>query len=169
VSLVRASVTDAVVSMFQDSTRLIGLTVVAFYMDWVLALCAVCLFPIAGLPIRYFSTALRQNSRRQQEAVGRLNAYLHENVQGNRVVKAFGQERYEQKRLADASERLFVLFLRGSRIRSLPIHRDPRRHRGRGHRLVRRHERHRRHADAGRVPGLRDHALPPLRARSSGW
>jgi len=121
VSLVRASVTDAVVSIFQDSTRLVGLTVVAFYMDWVLALCAVCLFPIAGLPIRYFSAALRQNSRRQQEAVGRLNAYLHENVQGNRVVKAFGQERYEQKRLADASERLFVLFLRGSRIRSLPI------------------------------------------------
>jgi subfamily B ATP-binding cassette protein MsbA len=121
VSLVRASVTDAVVSMFQDSTRLIGLTAVAVYMDWVLALCAVCLFPIAAIPLRYFSSALRQNSRRQQEAVGRLNALLHENVQGNRVVKAFGQEEYEQKRLEAADERLFQLFLRGSRIRSLPI------------------------------------------------
>jgi subfamily B ATP-binding cassette protein MsbA len=121
VSLVRASVTDAVVSMFQDSTRLIGLTAVAVYMDWVLALCAVCLFPIAAIPLRYFSAALRQNSRRQQEAVGRLNALLHENVQGNRVVKAFGQEEYEQKRLEAADERLFQLFLRGSRIRSLPI------------------------------------------------
>jgi subfamily B ATP-binding cassette protein MsbA len=121
VSLVRASVTDAVVSIFQDSTRLIVLTAVAFYMDWVLALCAVCLFPVAAIPLRYFSAALRQNSKRQQEAVGRLNALLHENVQGNRVVKAFGQEAYEQKRLEAANERLFYLFLRGSRIRSLPI------------------------------------------------
>ncbi len=121
VSLVRASVTDAVVSMFQDSTRLVGLTVVAVYMDWVLALGAVCLFPIAAIPMRYFSTALRQNSRRQQEAVGRLNALLHENVQGNRVVKAFGQEAYEQRRLEAADERLFQLFLRGSRLRALPV------------------------------------------------
>jgi ABC-type multidrug transport system fused ATPase/permease subunit len=121
VSLVRASVTDAVVSMFQDSTRLVGLTAVAVYMDWVLAVCAVCLFPVAAIPLRYFSSALRQNSRRQQEAVGRLNALLHENVQGNRVVKAFGQEAYEQRRLEAADERLFQLFLRGSRIRSLPI------------------------------------------------
>ena len=100
-----ASVTDAVVSIFQDSTRLIGLTAVAIYMDWVLALCAVCLFPIAAIPIRYFSSALRQNSRRQQEAVGRLNALLHENVQGNRVVKAFGQEalRAEAPRATPAS------------------------------------------------------------------
>jgi subfamily B ATP-binding cassette protein MsbA len=121
VALVRASVTDAVVSIFQDTTRLIGLTAVAVYMDWVLALGAVCLFPVAAIPLRYFSSALRLNSRRQQEAVGRLNALLHENVQGNRVVKAFGQEAYEQRRLAGASERLFELFLRGSRIRSLPI------------------------------------------------
>jgi subfamily B ATP-binding cassette protein MsbA len=121
VSLVRSSVTDAVVSLFQDSTRLVGLTMVAVYMDWVLALCAVCLFPIAAFPLRYFSSALRQNSRRQQEALARLNALLHENVQGNRVVKAFGQEGYEQRRLAAANERLFQLFLRGSRIRSLPI------------------------------------------------
>ena len=30
-----------------------------------------------------------QAARKQQEATGRLNAMLHENVQGNRVVKVF--------------------------------------------------------------------------------
>jgi len=55
-------------------------------MDWILALLAICLFPVAGLPLRYFSGQLRLTSRRQQESIGYLNALLHENIQGNRVV-----------------------------------------------------------------------------------
>ena len=121
VTLVRATVTDALTSLFQDITRLLGLVAVAIYMDWVLALLAVCLFPVAALPIRYFSWQLRQTSRRQQEAIGRLNALLHENAQGNRVVKAFGQERYEEQRFNEHNERLFHIVLRASVIRSLPI------------------------------------------------
>jgi subfamily B ATP-binding cassette protein MsbA len=121
VTLVRNAVTDAVKSIFQDSTTLIVLCVVAVYMDWVLALMGLLLFPVAGLPLRYFSTQLRLTSRRQQEATGRLNAMLHENVQGNRVVKVFGQEAFEADRLRDQDERIFHLFMRASRIRSLPI------------------------------------------------
>jgi subfamily B ATP-binding cassette protein MsbA len=121
VALVRAAVTDAVTSVFQDVTRLVGLAVAAVYLDAALALLAICVFPIAGLPLRYFSSQLRQISRRQQDAVGRLNAVLHENVQGNRVVKAFGQEAYEQRRLREHSERVFRIFMRASVIRSLPI------------------------------------------------
>src|SRR5262249_61904728 len=40
---------------------------------------------------------------------------------GNRVVKAFGQERYEERRFNDHSERLFRIVLQASIIRSLPI------------------------------------------------
>jgi subfamily B ATP-binding cassette protein MsbA len=121
VNLVRGTVTDALTSIFEDATRLLGLLAVAIYMDWVLALLALCLFPVAGLPLRYFSRQLRQTSRRQQEGVGRLNALLHENVQGNRVVKAFGQEGYEQRRFAEQNERLFDIFMRASVIRALPL------------------------------------------------
>jgi subfamily B ATP-binding cassette protein MsbA len=121
VSLVRGAVTDAVTSIFKDVTRLGGLTAVAFYMDWVLALLALACFPVASLPLRHFSQQLRKTSRRQQESVGRLNALLHENIQGNRVVKAFGQEGYEQGRFAEQNERLFQLAMRAARIRALPI------------------------------------------------
>jgi subfamily B ATP-binding cassette protein MsbA len=121
VILVRGTVTDAIKSIFQDTTTLIGLVAVAVYMDWVLALLAVTLFPIAALPIRVFSKQLRQNSRRQQEATGRLNGMLHENVQGNRVVKAFGQEHYEESRFHAQDEKIFELYMRASRLRSLPV------------------------------------------------
>jgi subfamily B ATP-binding cassette protein MsbA len=121
VTLVRNAVTEAVKSVFQDTTTLVGLVIVAIYLDWVLALLGLLLFPLAALPIRYFSTQLRLTSRKQQEATGRLNAMLHENVQGNRVVKAFGQEAFEAGRLRAQDERIFQLFMRASRMRSLPV------------------------------------------------
>jgi ATP-binding cassette, subfamily B, bacterial MsbA len=121
VTLVRGSVTDAVRSIFQDTTTLIGLVAAAFVMDWVLALLAMGVFPVAAVPLRAFSKQQRQNSRRQQEAAARLNAMLHENVQGNRVVKLFGQEQYEAGRLHDLDEKIFRLFLRSSRVRQIPV------------------------------------------------
>ncbi len=121
VTLVRSSVTDAVRSIFQDTTTLIGLVVAAFWMDWVLALLAMTVFPLAAIPLRVFSKQQRQNSRRQQEAAARLNAMLHENVQGNRVVKLFGQEGYEAERLREQDEKIFKLFMRSSRVRQIPV------------------------------------------------
>ena len=121
VTLMRSSVTDAVRSLFQDTTSLIGLVSVAFYMDWVLALIAVVLFPLAAFPLRIFSKQLRQNSRQQQEATARLTSMLHENVQGNRVVKLFGQEGHEAERFHAQDENIFRLFMRSSRVRSLPL------------------------------------------------
>ncbi len=120
-TLVRSSVTDAVRSLFQDTTTLIGLTLAALWLDWVLAALAVLIFPIAALPIRALSVRIRQNSRRQQEATGRLNSLLHEIIQGSRVVKAFAQEEQEATRLRRQNELIFRLFLRASRLRALPV------------------------------------------------
>ena len=121
VGIVRGAVTDAVTSIFQEFPTLVGLTVTVFYLDWVLALLAICLFPAAALPIRYLSLQLRQTTRRMQDGIGRLNALLHENVQGNRVVKAFGQEGYEQRRFGEHNERLLRIYMRTSVLRALPI------------------------------------------------
>src|SRR5262245_26747009 len=64
VTLARALVTDAVTSIFEDAARLLFLVVGAIWLDWTLALVAVCLFPAAALPIRYVSKQLRQTGRR---------------------------------------------------------------------------------------------------------
>ena len=120
-SLVNAMITDVVTSIFQDSTRLIGLAGAAVYMDWRLALLAVVVFPSAVLPLRAISKQLRKMSRRRQERMGQLNAMLHENVQGNRVVKAFSGEEFETERLREQSESLFRISMRASLVRGIPI------------------------------------------------
>ena len=119
--LVRQALTDAVKSIFKDTTTLIGLMIVAVYMDPVLALLGLIALPVTAVPIRLLSTRLRQQTRRQQQEVGRLNAMLHENVQGNRVVKVFSKEAYESRRLGKQAELVFRIFMRTSRLRSFPV------------------------------------------------
>jgi ATP-binding cassette, subfamily B, bacterial MsbA len=121
VVLVRGTVSDALKSLFKDTTSLIGLIGVALYLDWVLALLGALAIPVAVLPIRALSKAMRQNSRIHQQAAGRLNAMLHENVQGNRVVKVFGREEYETARFRDHTEYIFRIFMHSVFIRALPV------------------------------------------------
>jgi subfamily B ATP-binding cassette protein MsbA len=121
VVLIRGTVSDALKSLFKDTTSLIGLTVVALYLDWMLALLGAMAIPVAAIPIRKLSKALRQNSKIHQQAAGRLNSMLHENVQGNRVVKLFGREAHETERFRRFTEYIFGIFMHSVYIRALPV------------------------------------------------
>ncbi len=118
VALVRAALTDAVASLLKDATSLVILIGVAFFQDWFLALIAFVVFPASVLPILRLSQRMRRLSRRGQVSMGALTALLQESIQGNRVVKAFGMEAYEAGRSREENERLFALYMKGTRIRA---------------------------------------------------
>lgn len=119
VAMVRGALTDGVASLLKDSSSLLVLIGVAFYQDWFLALIAFVVFPASVLPVINMSKRLRKFARRGQESMGNLTMLLQESVQGNRVVKAFGMEAYEQRRFDEENQRLFRLFMKGTRIRAL--------------------------------------------------
>jgi len=119
VAMVRNALTDGVASMLKDSTSLLVLIGVAFYQDWFLALIAFVVFPASVLPVIRMSQGLRKFAKRGQESMGSLTMLLQESVQGNRVVKAFGMEAYEQRRFDEENQRLFGLYMKGTRIRAL--------------------------------------------------
>ena len=50
--------------------------------------------------------------------MGNMTMLLQETIQGNRVVKAFGMEDYEKQRFGEENERLFRLYMKGTRIRA---------------------------------------------------
>jgi ATP-binding cassette, subfamily B, bacterial MsbA len=118
VALVRSALTDAVASVMKDATSLLVLIVVAFFMDWVLALIAFIAFPLTVLPILRLSRRLRKFTRRGQVTLGNLATLLQETIQGNRVVKAFGMEDYEIRRFDAESERLLRLYMKAARIKA---------------------------------------------------
>jgi subfamily B ATP-binding cassette protein MsbA len=121
VTLIRAAVTDAVASGVRDIATLCALVGVAIYTDPQLAFLAFLLIPVSAVPIALLSRLLRKVARERQTKVGRLNALLHETIQGNRVVKAFGMEDYERRRFAAEGWGLLRLHMRTTMIRNVPI------------------------------------------------
>ncbi|MBP1684504.1 MAG: phospholipid-lipopolysaccharide transporter [Deltaproteobacteria bacterium] len=118
VSLVRAALTDAAASVLKDASSLLILVGVAFYQDWILSLIAFVIFPASVLPIIRLSKRLRAFSKKGQVSMGNMTMLLQETIQGNRVVKAFGMEVYEQQRFAEENSRLFRLYMHATRIRA---------------------------------------------------
>ncbi len=119
VAQLRNALTDATVSLLRDTTSLVILVCVAFYMDWVLAIIGFIVFPLSVLPVLRLSQRLRRYSRRGQATLGTLTALLQETIQGNRIVKAFGMEEYERGRFGAENRRLFGLYMKASRAKAL--------------------------------------------------
>ncbi|MEW6273213.1 MAG: ABC transporter transmembrane domain-containing protein [Thermodesulfobacteriota bacterium] len=119
VAQLRNSLTDASVALLRDSTSLVVMVTVAFWMDWVLALIGFVVFPLSVMPVLRLSQRLRRYSRRGQATLGTLTALLQETIQGNRIVKAFGMEEYERTRFAAENRRLFGLYMKASRAKAL--------------------------------------------------
>jgi ATP-binding cassette, subfamily B, bacterial MsbA len=118
-ALLRSVLTDAIASFISDATSLIALVVVAFLKDWVLASIAFVVFPASVLPVMRLSKKMKRLSRRGQISTGALTVLLQESIQGNRIVKAFGMEPYENKRFMEENWRLFKQSQRASRLKSI--------------------------------------------------
>ena len=119
VQLLRFAITDALASFMKDSVSLIALVVVAFMKDWVLASLSFVVFPAAVLPIIRLSRKIKRFTRRGQVSTGALTARLQESIQGNRIVKAFGMEKYEDEKFQRENWRLFKQSLRASRVKAI--------------------------------------------------
>jgi len=119
VQLVRYSITDALASFLKDATSLVVLIIVAFLKDWVLASIAFFVFPASVLPIMRLSRRIKRFTRRGQISTGALTSLLQESIQGNRIVKAFGMEAYEDQRFVQENWKLFKQSLRASRIKAI--------------------------------------------------
>jgi ATP-binding cassette, subfamily B, bacterial MsbA len=119
VNLVRYAITDASTSFMKDSVSLAVLIVVAFLKDWVLASIAFIVFPASVLPVMRLSKKIKRFTRRGQISTGTLTALLQESIQGNRIVKAFGMEGYEDQKFREENWRLFKQSLRASRTKAI--------------------------------------------------
>lgn len=119
VHLLRYAITDALASFMKDAVSLSALVVVAFMKDWFLASLSFVVFPASVLPIMRLSRKIKRFTRRGQIRTGTLTALLQESIQGNRIVKAFGMEKYEDRRYQEENWRLFKQSLRASRIKAI--------------------------------------------------
>lgn len=119
VNVVNAMFTTVITGGIRDGFTLIGLVFIVFYMIPTLAVFAFIILPIAFFPIVHFGHRIRRVRKGAQEAIADMNAFLHETLAGNKIVKAFGMEIHEIKRFFEKTHKIFRLEMKEARVKAL--------------------------------------------------
>ena len=119
VNMMRAAVSNVVTGFGKDALSVIGLVGVMFSQDWLLAMIAFVVFPVAVIPIARIGQRIRKVTVNTQEEMGQFATLLEQTFQGARVVKAYRMEEYEKSRVRAIAERVFDLTFKATRIRSI--------------------------------------------------
>ena len=78
--------------MISSVMTILGVFAMMFVLNWILALIMVCMLVVMLVIVKYIGGKSQKNFVAQQQAVGRLNGYIEELVEGQKVVKAFNHE-----------------------------------------------------------------------------
>ena len=119
VNLLQCAINSGVVKIFKESVTAMGLFGVLLKQDLTLACISFLILPWATIPLWRYGKKSRKFSTRRQEKIGSLATLVHETIKGNRIVKAFGMEEYENRRFARANVQLLKIRLKRLRIRAL--------------------------------------------------
>ena len=103
VARVTEAATKVIVTLVKDTLIIIGLLAYALYLNWQLTLIIMVIVPPTALAIRYFSRRMRRLSRDLLDTVGELTHVVQEGISGNREIKIFGGEEYENRRFNKVS------------------------------------------------------------------
>ena len=119
INLMRGAVSNVLTSLGKDLLSVVGLVTVMFIQDWPLAAISLFAFPLAVFPIVRLGRRVRAVTADTQEEMGQLTTLLEQTFQGIRVVKAYGMEEYEKRRMGEIIQRIVRLAFRAARIRAL--------------------------------------------------
>ncbi|HWI26628.1 MAG TPA: ABC transporter transmembrane domain-containing protein [Stellaceae bacterium] len=117
--MLRDAATRVLAGLGKEAVTAVFLVALMFYQDWLLALIAFIVFPIAVRPIASIGRRMRRVSANTQREIGQFTTLLDQTFQGARHVKAYGMEAYETRRAARLIENLYALVERAQRIRAI--------------------------------------------------
>jgi len=98
VQVMRSAMVDSMTGVGKNLVTLIILVGVMFARDWVLALMAFTIFPLAAFYVARLGKKLRNISGRTQGAIGSMTSRLAQTFQAIRQVRAYGREKFETER-----------------------------------------------------------------------
>ncbi|ABD79651.1 lipid A export permease/ATP-binding protein MsbA [Saccharophagus degradans] len=100
---VTGSVTNAVKTLFRDGMSVAWFLAMMLIINWKLTLAFICVAPVLGGLMYIASKYFRKVSHKIQSAVGRVSHVATESIQGIKLVKSYGGEKYELDRFNDAT------------------------------------------------------------------
>ncbi len=115
---VDTAISNAVASYVRDGLTVVVMLASCFLLDWRMSLVAFGAVPITLLPIVRLAKRLKRVTSHAQSTAGQLAEMVQEALSGIRVVQAYGMERWESRRFADANARLVRILRRSFLVRA---------------------------------------------------
>lgn len=94
---------NVITVLVRDGVTILGLLGLLFYHDWQLTLVCVMVLPLLAISLRLVGKRLRKLAHVNQAQMGELTQVLDESIACQKVVKIYGGQAYEEKRLAKAA------------------------------------------------------------------
>jgi subfamily B ATP-binding cassette protein MsbA len=102
----------AIPQFFVTLVTLVGALVAMLYLDWLLSLFLFVFAPIVNFVVAFFTRLISASTKRAQERIADLSSNLTEVLAGERIVKAFGRESYENDRFAASNDAYFGAYMK---------------------------------------------------------
>lgn len=119
VNALRSAVNETMTGIGKSLFTLVFLVIVMFNQDWKLTLAAFFVFPFISGFVVYIGKRLRKLSKTIQYELGVLSNLLSQTFQGIRLVKAYGMEDYEKKKVNEAIHRVRDLNIKAVRVSNM--------------------------------------------------
>jgi subfamily B ATP-binding cassette protein MsbA len=119
VDRIQQAVSTSMIDLIEEAFILAGILATMVASDWRMAIMGLVVTPLAVIPLAAFSRKLKKKGRQSQAKMSEMYNLIHETITGNRIVKAFGMERFEMRKFLKASERYLRINLRLAWISSL--------------------------------------------------
>ncbi|PYT08911.1 MAG: hypothetical protein DMF60_03560, partial [Acidobacteria bacterium] len=113
---VQVSVSTLLADMLREGLTFLFLLALVFMLNWRLTLAILIVGPLVYLLTSRFGRRLRKIAHSTQEGTEEVLDVTQETISGHRIVKAFGMERFEQRRFRDAVVRLANHQVRAARV-----------------------------------------------------
>jgi len=107
----------SMIAFVKDSLSVLAVLIAMLYLDWMLTLVVLAVYPLAVLPVGSVGRRLRSVARRTQSELGDMTSRLTETLAGARLIKAFRLEGYATDRLNRHFEEIYRLRMKAIRAR----------------------------------------------------
>jgi len=94
---------DVLTTAVQSSFLIVGLLIVMFSISWKLSLLYFVIIPVVTIIMRFASLRVRRLSLHIQESMANLTHHTEENIEGYKVVRAFGGQSFEKNKFDKAA------------------------------------------------------------------
>ncbi len=123
ITLLRETLVRLANNLVRDVLMVVATIAWMLYLDWMLTVMILIVYPIAFYPVVRIGQRLRKTSADAQSQMGAVTSQLEESFSGSRMIKTYGLEDYETGRAGQAfSQRLrFLLRITENKARVDPI------------------------------------------------